>query len=124
MPLSKEEWRELFQFWIREDPVSEEDFDYFYGLNIPAFQKSLIYTAREDGRIIGYVRCIKDSDFALFVRDIEIEEDYQGLGIAENILEAIREDYCELELYYLSFNRDEDMYYKSLGLNKTGNIYK
>ncbi|MGI6669820.1 MAG: GNAT family N-acetyltransferase [Acetivibrionales bacterium] len=45
--------------------------------------------AEKDGKIIGYGRIVGDGAFTLYIQDILVKPEYQGLGIGKKIMNEI-----------------------------------
>jgi ribosomal protein S18 acetylase RimI-like enzyme len=54
-----------------------------------AVGKSLCFGAYEDGKQVGFVRCVTDGAIFSSVCDVIVQEDYRGKGIGSALMEAV-----------------------------------
>ena len=86
-----------------------------------ALEKSITYVAYEDEKIIGYIRCLDDFGFYIYVCDLLVEPDYRGQSIGRKLMEYVMDNYSSQVVYVMS---DVDEYYKKLNYEKEGSIFK
>ncbi|MGI9017637.1 MAG: GNAT family N-acetyltransferase [Euzebya sp.] len=77
----------------------------------------LVSARTEAGTLIGVARCISDGGFATYLCDLAVVEEYQGRGVARELMEATR-DACSRTLLVVSAAPDVDEFYDHLGLRR------
>ncbi len=105
---------------------SEEDWDWFLGDDIiikhkKSLKESITYVAYNDTELIGYSRSIEDIESYIYVCELLINKEYRGRKTGKKLLDRLLLDYPDHELLVMS---DEDPYYKKLGYNIEGSIFK
>lgn len=84
---------------------------------ILAHSSPLVTARTDDGTLIGVARCISDGGFATYLCDLAVVEEYQGRGVARELMEATR-DACARTLLVVSAAPDVDEFYDHLGLRR------
>ena len=54
---------------------------------------STVLTVWEDGKLVGLVRVLDDSELVAYIHYVLVHPDYQGMGIAGKMIEYIKEKY-------------------------------
>ncbi len=67
-----------------------------------ALENSLwLYGAFEDGRLVGFVRCLGDGQHLLLVQDLIVESEHRGKGIGTALFKAAWERYAHVRMFML-----------------------
>lgn len=64
-----------------------------------------VYSAWEDGELIGLVRAVGDGETILYVQDLLVHPDQQDQGVGSALLEALLEDFPEVRQKVLVSDR-------------------
>ena len=54
---------------------------------------STVFSAWENDRLVGLIRVLDDSEILAFIHYVLVDPEYQGLGIAGNLVEMVKEKY-------------------------------
>lgn len=54
---------------------------------------STVFSAWENDRLVGLIRVLDDSEILAFIHYVLVAPEYQGLGIAGNLVEMVKEKY-------------------------------
>lgn len=85
-----------------------------------AFERSLyLLGAFEGRRLVGFVRCVGDGEFILYVQDLIIAPSHQRRGIGRELMRRASEKYAGVRLFTLLTDRDNtaaNEFYRSIGL--------
>lgn len=105
---------------------SEEDWNCYSGKDSigrykEALRKSISYVAYSDDKLAGYSRSIDDFGFYIYVCDLLVNKDFRGNSIGKQLMECLLKDFPNQEVYVMS---DVDLYYKKLGYEIEGSIFK
>ena len=75
-----------------------------------------VYTAWCDGRLVGLINAIDDSELTAYVHYLCVDPQFQGMGIGKKLLERIKEKYKEY-LYIILIAENEPLikYYRQNG---------
>lgn len=85
-----------------------------------ALDNSIVYLLFENNFLCGYIRLRDDDGFGLYVYDLLVHKNYRGKGYGKLLLEQIRVDYPDNDIYAMS---DVDKYYEKQGYNRIGSIF-
>lgn len=99
----------------------EEWKEYLNPIYIEALEKSITYVALNGGELCGYSRSLSDSGIFLWVIDLLVHKNHRGFSIGKKLMDCILNDYPDIDVYVMS---DVDPYYKKLGYEKEGSIFK
>lgn len=88
---------------------------------IKALETSLVYVAKDETGVCGYIRCREDNGFGIYVYDLLVRRSQRGRGIGKLLIERISDDFPAQSIYVMS---DVDLYYEKLGYHKIGSIFK
>lgn len=87
-----------------------------------AFENSLyILGAFEGERLLGFIRCIGDGEYDLYVSDLIVDKEYRRLGIGKTLLSMAMEKYGNIENFVLMTGLEEEInniFYRSMGMRK------
>ena len=99
----------------------EEWNDYLNSKYRKALEDSITYVALIGEELCGYSRSISDSGLFIWVIDLLVNKGRRGHLIGKKLLECIPFDYPDSDIFVMS---DVDQYYKRLGYEKIGSIFK
>lgn len=92
-----------------------------------AFERSVyILGAFENDRLVGFVRCVGDSEYILYVQDLIVKPSHQRKGIGRELIGKVSEAYPDVRQFVLITDRDDEVsnsFYKAIGLSKDCNGY-
>lgn len=92
-----------------------------------AFEQSVyILGAFENDRLVGFVRCVGDSEYILYVQDLIVKPSHQRKGIGRELIGKVSEAYPGVRQFVLITDRDNEVsnsFYKAIGLSKDCNGY-
>lgn len=83
-----------------------------------------VFTAWDDGKLVGLVNAIDDSELTAYVHYLCVNPQYQGQGIGKNLLQRIKEKYKDY-LYIILIAENEDLvkYYSRNGFEYVDGRY-
>ncbi len=79
-----------------------------------AFKRSHVQVAEQDGRVIGYLRCISDQMITTYVCEILIHKNWRGRSVGRSLLEACKKTFPTTRLDLLGTSTSHS-YYESEG---------
>jgi ribosomal protein S18 acetylase RimI-like enzyme len=89
---------------------------------IRAFDKSLYAMgAFDDGKLIGFIRCVGDGEHILMVQDLIVDPEYQKRGIGTYLFQTILEKYSEVRMFMVITDIEDvvdNKFYQSFKLKK------
>lgn len=92
-----------------------------------AFKNSLfILGAFCDDKLVGFVRCIGDSEYILYVQDLIIKPSHYRKGIGKELMNRVSQKYSDIRQFVLITDEDDNVsnaFYKSIGLVNECNGY-
>ena len=87
-----------------------------------AFENSLyILGAFEGERLIGFIRCLGDGEFDMYVSDLIVDKDHRRQGIGKALLSKAMERYSHIENFVLMTGLEEESnnrFYRSMGMRE------
>ena len=87
---------------------------------ISAFERSdLIIGAFDDEYLVGFVRCICDGEYILFVQDLIVRTAYRRQGIGKALMEKAAEAYPDVKRIALITDADDKVsnaFYQAIGM--------
>ena len=95
--------------------------DYGIGNYKNSLKDSITYVCQENNEFCGYVRAIKDGEFAVYISELYVIPKWRNQKIGRSLLERVKTDFSELAVYALS---DEDAYYEKIGYKKIGSVFE
>jgi len=69
--------------------------------------------------VCGYIRCLEDNGFGVYVYDLLVRKSYRGRQLA--LMERVYQDFPGEPVYVM---RDVDLYYEKLGYHREGSIFQ
>lgn len=83
-----------------------------------------VFTAWDDGKLVGLVNAIDDSELTAYVHYLCVDPEYQGQGIGKNLLQRIKEKYKDY-LYIILIAENEALvkYYSQNGFEYVDGRY-
>jgi len=77
-----------------------------------------VVLAYQNDDLVGFARALSDGCFNAAVYDVVVHPDYQGNGIAYEILNIMLEDFKSLSCIHLISTTGNEGFYKKLGFRK------
>lgn len=99
----------------------EEWKDYFDPKYQLILEKSITYVATANNVVCGYSRSIDDFGLYIWVVDLLVDKNYRGNAIGRKLMKILLTEYPNQYVYVMS---DVDEYYKKMGYEKDGTIFK
>jgi len=84
---------------------------------------NLIVTARDNGKLVGFLRALTDHCYRCFIADLAVAKAYQGKGIGRKILQFTRELAPEARLILFAAE-DAEPFYQKLGFTLHEHCYQ
>lgn len=84
---------------------------------------NLLVTAREDGRLVGFLRGLSDFCYRCFIADLAVAKAHQGKGIGRKILQFTRDLAPDARLFLFSAE-DAEPFYQKLGFRPHERCYQ
>lgn len=84
---------------------------------------NLLVTAREDGRLVGFLRGLSDFCYRCFIADLAVAKAYQGKGIGRKILQFTRDLAPDARLFLFAAE-DAEPFYQKLGFHLHERCYQ
>ena len=92
-----------------------------------AFENSLrIIGAFEDGRLVGFVRCIGDAEYIIYVQDLIVRPTHQRKGIGRELMRRLSEAFPAIRQFVLITDSDDEVsnaFYRAIGMSPDCNGY-
>lgn len=87
-----------------------------------AFANSL-YTLGvfDDGRLIGFVRCVGDGEHIVLVQDLIIRPEYQKQGLGTKLFKLVWYNYINVRMFQVNTDMEDEVdnhFYQSFGMKK------
>lgn len=83
-------------------------------------RKSITFVLYDHDLLIGYIRCLHDFGFYVYVCDLLVDKNYRGHAYGRYLMENVVKHYPHHIVYVMS---DVDAYYTSLGYEREGSIF-
>ncbi len=87
---------------------------------VRAFENSLyLLGAFEDDRLIGFVRCVGDEEYILYVQDLIVRPSHQRQGIGTELMRRISERYPSVRQFVLITDGGDEAsnaFYEAIGM--------
>lgn len=88
---------------------------------VRAFENSLfILGAFEEGRLLGFARCVGDGEHILYIQDLILDPDYRRRGIGGELMRRVSDTYSDVRQFLLITDRedpDSNAFYRTIGLS-------
>lgn len=83
-----------------------------------------VFTAWDDGKLVGLINAIDDSELTVYVHYLCVDPEYQGQDIGQNLLQRIKEKYKDY-LYIILIAENEPLlkYYSQNGFEYADGRY-
>lgn len=85
-----------------------------------AFNNSLyILGAFEEGKLVGFIRCVGDTEHVMVVQDLIVDKKHQRMGIGSELLDRTIKEYHHVRLFMLltDVNDERDnLFYQAKGM--------
>ena len=92
-----------------------------------SFENSLyIVGAFEDNRLVGFVRCVGDAEYILYVQDLIVKPEYQRKGIGKELMRLVSEAFPAIRQFVLITDSDDvtsNEFYQAIGMSRDCNGY-
>ena len=87
-----------------------------------AFDHSLfIMGGFEDEKLIGFIRCVGDQEYIIYVQDLIVEPSYQRCGIGRKLMEKLSESFPAVRRIALITDEADEVsnaFYQAIGMAK------
>ena len=87
-----------------------------------AFAQSLyILGAFDQGRLVGFARCVGDGEHILVVQDLIVALSYRRQGIGTRLFRAVWDRYAEVRMFHVVTDPSDpvdNQFYRSFGMKK------
>ena len=94
---------------------------------VHAFDNSLyILGAFDEDRLIGFVRCVGDDEYIVYVQDLVVLSAYHRKGIGRELMKRVSERYPSIHQFVLITDQDDEVsnaFYRSIGMSENCNGY-
>lgn len=85
-----------------------------------AFRQSLyVLGAFENGSLVGFVRCVGDEEYIIYVQDLIVKPSHFRKGIGSELIRRVSEKYAHVRQFVLITDREDaaaNAFYRSVGL--------
>lgn len=85
-----------------------------------AFRQSLyILGAFENGSLVGFVRCVGDAEYIIYIQDLIVKPSHFRKGIGSELIRRVSEKYAGVRQFVLITDREDsaaNAFYRSVGL--------
>lgn len=92
-----------------------------------AFKQSLfIFGAFENDKLVGFVRCIGDGEYILYVQDLIVKSSHHRKGIGRELMKQVFQKFSDVYQLVLITDRDDEIantFYQSIGMVTECNGY-
>ena len=92
-----------------------------------AFDKSLyVLGAFDEGRLVGFVRCVGDEEYIVYVQDLIVLPACQRKGIGRRLMQIVLKKYEKVHQLVLITDEDDEVsnaFYRAIGLSDKCNGY-
>jgi ribosomal protein S18 acetylase RimI-like enzyme len=113
-PVSANQFIELLQQSTLAERRPVDDYQCMHGM---VTNSNLMPTAWDDQKLVGIARCITDFEYACYVSDLAVHQDYQRQGIGKELLTLTQQqlkEKCKLILIAAPAAND---YYRHIGFS-------
>lgn len=85
----------------------------------------VIVTARNKGRLVGFLRAITDYSYCCYISDIAVVKDHQGLGIGKRLVGLLREKLGDEEVKYVLTSAPKAVeFYRKIGFEAADKAFE
>ena len=89
---------------------------------VGAFDSSLyVLGAFEDGQLVGFVRCVGDGEFILYVQDLIVLPSHVRRGIGRELMRRVSERYPNVRQFLLITDEADEAanaFYRAIGMTR------
>lgn len=115
------DYEKLLELLIREG----DDWQCYHAENIrdtykKLLKKSITFVLYFHETIIGYLRCLYDVGFYVYICDLLVDKNYRGHGYGRMLMDRVKNTYKDQTVFVMS---DVDPYYTKLGYEREGSIF-
>ena len=86
-----------------------------------AFECSLyVLGAFEDDELVGFVRCIGDAEYIIYVQDLIVNPSHQRKGIGRELMKQASDKFPEVRQFVLITDKDDKVsnaFYQAIGMS-------
>ena len=94
---------------------------------IKAFEQSLyILGAFEKDVLVGFVRCVGDAEYIIYVQDLIVSPSHQRTGIGKELMKRASEKFPDVRQFVLITDKDDEVsnaFYQAIGMSSDCNGY-
>ncbi|MDO5028697.1 MAG: GNAT family N-acetyltransferase [Bacillota bacterium] len=87
-----------------------------------AFENSLYILGAFDGdKLLGFVRCLGDTEFILYVQDLIVRPAYQRQGLGRQLMKKVSAAYPHVRQFILITDKNDEKsngFYKAIGMTE------
>lgn len=105
--------------------MKKEDWDLYttYPQRVkPAFERSIYRLGAFEGeQLVGFIRCIGDGEFGVYVSDMIVDPAYRRRGIGRTLMECVIEHFKDVDTFALMTGLEQTenhAFYRSLGMHE------
>lgn len=88
----------------------------------PAFERSIYRLGAFEGeQLVGFIRCIGDGEFEVYVSDMIVDPAYRRRGIGRTLMECAIEHFKDVDTFALMTGLEQtenQAFYRSLGMHE------
>ncbi len=85
-----------------------------------AYERSLyILGAFDNGRLVGFVRCVGDAEYIIYVQDLIVKPSYQRKGIGKELMRQVFAKFPDAGRFVLITDKEDkssNAFYKAIGM--------
>ncbi|KAF1302343.1 MULTISPECIES: GNAT family N-acetyltransferase [Enterococcus] len=85
---------------------------------------TILYTAWQDGQIVGLLRGVSDGSYCCFISDLAVDKSYQRQGIGKKLMTALKQDLGPKISLVLLAAPEAMAYYPKLGFEQVTAAFK
>ena len=81
--------------------------------------------AFDEGKLVGFIRCVGDGEHILVVQDLIVEPKYQRKGIGTHLFSIIMEMYSKVRMFMVITDIEDigvNKFYKSFNFKKLNDM--
>ena len=94
---------------------------------IRSFDKSLyILGAFDEEKLVGFIRCVGDDEYIVYIQDLIIRPEYQRKGIGKKLMELTSKRFSSVRQFVLITDKNDEVsnaFYQAIGLTEEFNGY-
>lgn len=77
--------------------------------------------AFDGGKLIGFIRCLGDGEYDLYVSDLLVAKEHRGKGVGRSLMEQIMAEFSQVDTFALMTGLEEEQnqaFCRSLGMKE------